>query len=39
MKKTFLKNDTMNERELQRVFINPIHPKDSKTCSDKTFVN
>ena len=38
MKKYNLKNDTMNETELQRVYIYPINPRDSKTYSDKGFV-
>ena len=39
MKKYKLKNDTMNESELQRVYIYKIYPRDSRTCSDKRFVN
>ena len=39
MKKYNLKNDTMNESELQRVYNYPIYPKDSKIYSDKGFVN
>ena len=34
-----LKNDTMNESQLQRVAIYPIYPRDSKICSDKVFIN
>ena len=34
-----LKDDTMNETELQRVFNFPIYPRDSKIQSDKAFVN
>ena len=34
-----LKNDTMNESELQRVYNYPIYPRDSKVYSDKGFVN
>ena len=30
MKKYNLKNDIMNERELQRVYNYPIYPRDSK---------
>ena len=39
MKKNNLKNDTMNESELQRIFNYPIYPRDSKIYSDKGFVN
>ena len=39
MKKYKLKNDTMNERQLQRVFNYSIYPRDSKKYSDKGFVN
>ena len=39
MKKYKLKNDTMNESQLQRVYIYPIYPRDSKIYSDKGFVN
>ena len=39
MKNHNLKNDTMNESELQRVYIYPIYPRDSNTYSDKVFVN
>ena len=39
MKKYFLKNDTMNESQLQRVYDYPIYPRDSKIYSDKVFVN
>ena len=39
MKKYNLKNSTMKESELQRVYKFPIHPRDSKTNSDKGFVN
>ena len=35
MKKNKLKNDTMNESQLQRVYDCPIYPKDSKIYSDK----
>ena len=34
-----LKNDTMNESELQRVYNYPIYPRDSKIYSDRGFVN
>ena len=34
-----LKNDTMNESQLQRIYNYPIYPRDSKICSDKGFVN
>ena len=39
MKKYNLKNKTMNESELQRVYNYPIYPRDSKKYSDKGFVN
>ena len=39
MKKYNLKNDTMNELELQRVYKYNIYPRDSKIFSDKGFVN
>ena len=39
MKKYKLKNDTMNQSELQRVYNNDIYPRDSKIYSDKGFVN
>ena len=39
MNKYSLRNDTMNESELQRVFNYPIYPRDSKIFSDKGFVN
>ena len=39
MKKYNLKDDTMNESELQRVYNYPIYPRDSKIYSDKRFVN
>ena len=35
MKKYILKNDTMNESRLQRVYNSPIYPRDSKIYSDK----
>ena len=39
MKKYDLKNDTMNESDLQRVYNYPIYPRDSKKNSDRGFVN
>ena len=39
MKKYKLKNDTMNETDLQGVYNYPIYPRDSKVFSDKGFVN
>ena len=39
MKNYNLKNDTMTESELQRVYKYPIYPRDSKIYSDKGFVN
>ena len=38
MKKYKLKNDTMNESELQRVYNYSIYPRDSKKNSDRGFV-
>ena len=34
-----LKNDTMNESQLQRVYNYPIYPRDSRIYSDEGFVN
>ena len=39
MKKYNLKNDTMNESQLQKIYYYPIYPRDSKKFSDKRFVN
>ena len=39
MKKYKLKNDTMNESQLQRIYNYPIYPRDSKIYSEKGFVN
>ena len=39
MKKYNLKNDTMNESQLQKVYNHPIYPRDSKINSNKGFVN
>ena len=39
IKKYNLKNDTMNESHLQRVYNYRIYPRDSKLHSDKGFVN
>ena len=39
MKKYTLKNDTINESELQKVYNYPIYPRDSKIHSDKGSVN
>ena len=39
MEKYILRNDTMNESDLQRVYIYPIYPRGSKIYSDKGFVN
>ena len=38
-KKYSLKKETMNENDLQRVYIDPIYPKDSQIYSVKGFVN
>ena len=34
-----LKDDTMNESQLQRVYNYPIYPRDSKIFSGRGFVN
>ena len=39
MKKYKLKNDTMNESELQRIYNYPINPRHSKIYSNKGFVS
>ena len=39
LKKYNLRNDTMNESQLQRVYNYPIYPKNSKINSGKGFVN
>ena len=39
MKKYNLKNNTMNESQLQKIYNYPIYPRDSKIYSDKGFVN
>ena len=39
LKKYNLKNDTMNESQLQKVYNHPIYPKISKIYSDRGFVN
>ena len=39
MKKNNLKNDTMNESQLQKFYNYPIYPRDSKICSDREIVN
>ena len=39
MKKYNLKNDTMNELQLQKFYNHPIYPRDSKIYSDRGFVN
>ena len=39
IKKYNLKNDTMNESQLQKIYNLPIYPRDSKICSDGGFVN
>ena len=39
MKKNKLKNDTMNESELQKVYNYAIYPRDSKIHSEQGFVN
>ena len=39
MKKYYLKDDTMIESQLQRVYNYKIYPRDSKIFSDKRFVS
>ena len=39
MEKYNLKNDTVNESHLQRVYNYPIYPRDSKIHSDRASVN
>ena len=39
MKKHNLKNDTMNESQLQKIYNYPIYPKNSKIHPDRGFVN
>ena len=39
LKKYNIKNGTMNESHLQRVYKYPEYPRDSKICSDRGFVN
>ena len=39
MKMYNLKNDTMSESEVQRVYNYPIYPRDSKVHSNKVFSN
>ena len=38
LKKYNLKNDTLNESQLQKVYKYPIYPRDSKIYSDRGFV-
>ena len=39
LKKYNLKDNTMIESELQKVYNYPIYPRDSRLYSDKVFVN
>ena len=39
MRKCSLKNDTMNESQLQKLYNCPIYPRDSKIITDRGFVN
>ena len=39
MKIENLRNDTMNESQLQKVYNYPIYPRDSKIYSDRSFIN
>ena len=38
VKKFNLKNNTMNESEIQKIYNYPLYPRDSKIYSDKGFV-
>ena len=38
IKKYDLKNDTMNDSQLQKIYNYPLYPRDSKIYSDKGFV-
>ena len=38
MKKYNLKNDTMNELQLQKIYNHPIYPRDSKKYSDRGYI-
>ena len=39
MKKNNLKNDTMIESQLQKIYNHPIYPRDSIIFSDRVFIN
>ena len=39
MNKFSLKNDTMNESQIQKIYNCPINPRDSRKSSDKGFVD
>ena len=39
LKKNNLRNDTMNESQLQKIYNYHIYPRDTKIYSDKGFVN
>ena len=39
MKKYKLKDNTMNESQLQRIYNYPIYPKNSKVHSNRGFTN
>ena len=39
MKKYNLKDTTMSESQLQKIFNYPLYPRDSKMYSDRGFVN
>ena len=39
MKKNNLKDDTINESQLQKIYNLPIYPRDRNIYSDKRFVN
>ena len=39
MKTYKIKNDTMKESDIQRVYKDPLNPRGSKTYSNKGFVN
>ena len=39
MKKYNLRNDTMNESQLQKIYNYPIYPRDSRIYSNRGFIN
>ena len=39
MEKNILKNDTINESQLQKIYNYPLYLRESRLYSDKGFVN